>query len=576
MPVKSLGTASVSVEAETSGFGKGLPAKIKAALAGSDREAKAAGKRIGRHIVDGIGDEVLRRTPALRRRINAMLRGITVTAKVKVNLDVDAGGVQAKRLAARLRGQLEGNIFGSLKSSSNMFGGLFGSLIPKSLPQLAAMLSGGAFAATALAGAINATGRELLNVVKLSAFLPASLAALSATVAAVKVGFLGVGDAISAVLSKDPTKLAEALKGLTPSARSFVLEIKKALPILDRIKSATQESLFKPLRGVFTNLINSLGPSLIRGLSTVAGSIGTLLAGIGSSLVSPETKAFLDSLFASTARIITTLSGPITSLLNALIKAAGAALPSLVDLAGGSLGSVIKKFADWLNQVVSDGRFQKFLDSASRTLSDIWYVIKEVALLFGVLFDDANLEGKSFLETIGDMIHSFREFAASPDGQFALRGIADAAKLAGLVIIGLIATIGVIIAAVGSFVSAVRSAIEWVGRLVGVTKGASSKGVVQGLRKLPGHAAGAIVRRPELATLAESGPEVVIPLTRPGRAKELAQQSGLTRMLDSSGNGHTTQVFYLGGEKIEAKMVEIADTRIVDAVEDASYGTRAA
>lgn len=52
---------------------------------------------------------------------------------------------------------------------------------------------------------------------------------------------------------------------------------------------------------------------------------------------------------------------------------------------------------------------------------------------------------------------------------------------------------------------------------------------------IPGLANGAIVTGPLTALIGEAGPEVVIPLSRPARARQLAEQSGLVRMLQAQG-----------------------------------------
>lgn len=579
MPVSNrLGSATVDVEADVKPFGTGLAAKIKAALSEGDREAKDAGKRLGKQVVDGIGDEIIRRTPLLRRRINAMLRGIRVTAKVKVDVDVDTGKAGASKLAARLKGQLEGEAFGSLKSADNAVKGLSGRLAGLAtnaklgLGALLALVVGG----TAVFGAFNAAGREVLNLGKAIGFLPAGISVLLASVAALKIGFSGVGDAISAVFSKDPEKIKEALKGLTPSARSFVLEIQKAMPVLDLIKSRVQEALFRPLRGEFTQLVSALGPTISSGLTRVSGAIGGVLKMIADVLESPKTQQFLNNLFTTTAQIISTIGPPLSQLIGAFINLANAGLPGL-SAVSTVLAGLIQKLADWLNAAVADGRFQGWLDSAYRTFGDIWYVVQQLWSLFSVLFDDANLEGTSFLRIVGDLIRFLRDFAASNPGKQAMEGMATAAKIVGVILIGLIITITSMIAAVGVFIHWIQSAIEWVGRLASKIGNA----IGGGLSKLatigiPGHAEGAIVTRPELATIGEAGPEVVIPLTRPSRARELAQQSGLTSMLRGGGEQHITQKFYIGEEEVQARMVSIADSRISTAVTDAAYGTRAA
>lgn len=575
-----LGEANVEVVADVSGFGKGLSTKLRAALATADREAKQGGRRIGKQIVDGISEEILLRAPLLRRRINAMLRGIRVKAKVKVDLDVDTNNQsrQLKTLVGRIRGQLEGEAFGSLKSGSNFARGFLGGLIPKNLQQLSIMIALGAILGAVLAGAFNAIGRELLNVVKLSAYLPATLASIIATAVTLKVAFSGVGEAISAVFARDPEKLNEALKKLTPSARSFVLEIKKALPVFSRIKAAAQESLFAPLKGAVTNLTAALGPTVTAGLASIAASIGSLLASLANVLSSPGTQGFLMNLFATTARMITALSGPISNLVTALINAGNVALPALEKAIGGGLGTIIQRLADWINDAVASGKFQEWLDSASDTMSDLIYLTEQLMGLFGVLFDDSNEEGDSFLRIVADLIRKFAEFLASPDGQYALEGIAFAAKMAGLFLIGVISIINTMILSIGSLVNAVKGAILWIGKLVREAAKITGVSVPQTTAKWmgPTHATGDIVTKPEIAAIAESGPEVVIPLNQPGRARQLARQSGLDRMLGHSGGGITTNKFYLGEEEINARIVSTVNQQVDDNVTDATYGTRAA
>lgn len=585
MPVKKLGTASVDVEADVKPFGTDLAAKLKAAMSEGDREAKAAGKRLGKNIVDGIGDEIIRRTPALRRRINLMLRGISVTAKVKVDLDVDTGKAQTSRLAARLKGNIQGNLLGSLKSADSGLRGLTRSL--SSLPLLARLgiyaLIGLLALGPALFGMFNSLGREVLNFGKNALLLPAVFSMLAATVITAKIAFSGMGDAIKAALGHDPKALEDAIKGLTPSARSFVLEIHKALPVIDLMKKRVQEAFFRPLKGEITQLVNAIGPTVSSGLTRISGALGSDLKLLFDVLEKPSTERFLNNLFTTTADVIKTLGPPLAHLVDALIKAANAALPSVKDL-GKSFGDFIDKFATWLINAINDGRFQKWLDDGKQALIDIKDVVFAIIGLFGTLFDNANGDGRSFLAVLADIVGDLNDFAKSDPGRRAFEGFAIAAKGVGLILIGLAGMLFSMIAAIGVFISGVKDAINWVGKLLGKkgnlvggsSGGSLSAGSLGSLAGIGAFASGSIVRQPQLATIAEAGPEVVIPLTRPGRARELADQSGLTRMLRPTGGGNVTQIFYLGEQEITARMVQITDSRIDGAVADAAYGTRAA
>lgn len=80
-------------------------------------------------------------------------------------------------------------------------------------------------------------------------------------------------------------------------------------------------------------------------------------------------------------------------------------------------------------------------------------------------------------------------------------------------------------------------------------------GAVGGIH-VGGFADGDIVNRPTLGVFGEAGPEVIIPLTKPARAAELAQKSGLTAMLGS--NGSVVMVF-IGEEQLETRMVRVVE-----------------
>ncbi|MFC4060259.1 hypothetical protein ACFOWE_18295 [Planomonospora corallina] len=91
------------------------------------------------------------------------------------------------------------------------------------------------------------------------------------------------------------------------------------------------------------------------------------------------------------------------------------------------------------------------------------------------------------------------------------------------------------------------------------------------LNSLPAFADGGIVRSPVVGLVGEAGPEVVIPLTRPARARQLAEESGLAGLLagrPSSGGGgdggggggggdiyHTWNIYEVGDGEATARRV---------------------
>lgn len=82
---------------------------------------------------------------------------------------------------------------------------------------------------------------------------------------------------------------------------------------------------------------------------------------------------------------------------------------------------------------------------------------------------------------------------------------------------------------------------------------------------------GDIVNRPTVGIFGEAGPEVVIPLTKPARAAELAEKSGLNAIL---GNGGTQVMVFIGNEQLESRMVQVVERSNANQATALSQGPR--
>lgn len=125
-------------------------------------------------------------------------------------------------------------------------------------------------------------------------------------------------------------------------------------------------------------------------------------------------------------------------------------------------------------------------------------------------------------------------------------------------------------------VNTVKSGINHV--IDGINSGISDidNALPIGLPRLPHLARGGIIDSPTVALLGEgSRREVVLPLTNPARAQELAQQSGLTKILAGGGGGTTVHVTAILGT---GQILEVLDQRVETALEnqgtELAYGAR--
>lgn len=83
---------------------------------------------------------------------------------------------------------------------------------------------------------------------------------------------------------------------------------------------------------------------------------------------------------------------------------------------------------------------------------------------------------------------------------------------------------------------------------------------------IPGHAEGGVVTSPSLVPMGEGNrPEVVLPLTKPARAQQLAQASGLLGILRSPKGGTVVNVFARLGD---GPVLDVIDQRVEDALGD--------
>lgn len=91
-------------------------------------------------------------------------------------------------------------------------------------------------------------------------------------------------------------------------------------------------------------------------------------------------------------------------------------------------------------------------------------------------------------------------------------------------------------------VNTIKSGVNWV--IDSINRGIASidDQLPGSLPRIPRLAKGAVVDSPTLALVGEAGPEVVVPLGDPRRAQQLAEQSGLLKMLRGAGGGTTVNV----------------------------------
>lgn len=246
--------------------------------------------------------------------------------------------------------------------------------------------------------------------------------------------------------------------------------------------------------------------------------------------------------------------------LNATIKFIGDSFQAAWDLAVSIFNAGVKGTAEIIYGI--PGFLSAAWDAVKTFFSDVW--------------NDIVLSVQTTVETGFNKVIDF--FNSIPDKIRALGPkVLDAARSIGHKIADGLSEVGNFATDLGRKVTnALKTAINYV--IDGINRGieAVDEKLPVSLPRIPKLAGGAIVDKATIALVGEAGPEVVLPLSNPKRAQELADQSGLSKIL-ATGRGapNVNVAVYLDPSGV---MIPIAKTVVDNALDqqgaELSYGVR--
>jgi hypothetical protein len=258
--------------------------------------------------------------------------------------------------------------------------------------------------------------------------IPAALTAFLAILLPLIISLHNLGDVMKLVGETDQKKFSDGMKKLSKPLQQLTLVLRSLKPLFAQISSAIQTAFFGPILKVLAPSLKKLGPSLIAGLTPVAGALGSLIAQVITFLSSPEIQGFLMTTLPQVAGVLNTMAPSIIAMLSALVAAAAAATPLVKDM-GTAFSGWLQKFAEWLQTAINDGRFQKWLQDAKDSLNSIMGLVNSLINLFKTLFSNLDNGGRSFLDTLTKAINKFTAWLQSDQGKKAMENMVVLAKL---------------------------------------------------------------------------------------------------------------------------------------------------
>lgn len=575
-----MGTAFVEMAVETEGFEDDFERAV-------DRAVKEASK--SKHfdpMVKAAGDAGERASAEFGRRFTLDARGRLhdergrfvasfTSAFAPIGFRVGVGFF-SRFIAGFAQAAKGAPILGTLLSSFSQVSTLFGAMgIPGVLGSLAAILpliGVLIIVVPLLTSAIFALGGALLSLLGVVGPIPALLAGLLATVIPLVIAFQGFGEVIAAIASGDLEKINEAMQKLTPSARAVAKELQTLMPFFSQLRKDVQETFFSRLAGGLTKIVNALGPAASGGLQNVAFALGTLLNSIVAFASSPVVVDFVARLLAGVTEGISSSGPTVISFLNTLVMLANAALPIVGELMG-EIGGSVRAFSEWATGAVKDGSFQTWVREAFETLGLVLNVGKEFFLLLVDMFALTDDSGQTFLEDVALAIKQLREFFQSPEGKEFIENMIVLAEDFGDILIWVV---GIVATLIGLFASAIEMADDLGEALERLAKRKDFLGFLARtftpIGILGFAAEGGVYDHPVIA--GEAGPEAILPLSDPVRAREVLADPQVMAAL-GSGEGGTTVWAIFDGEPFQARITRTVRGETSTVARDLSQQPRA-
>lgn len=473
----------LDIQADTDGALSDVRAFLKRVdgqLDAGEKKFRKSGEQSGKSFVAGIDDE-------FKARADSTFRTLTDRATETVRshsrrsgglLGAMMGGGRGANLSALLPGPgVFKRMFGGMKSggkslmsglgnifsgAANLFSGItkgitsaFSSGVDQAQKiwqsasgffQQAGNIGGGLGGALQF-GAMGVAGPLVLGLAGALAHLSAALLALPAAgavavaaIAPLIVAFKGFGEAVSAGMSGDVEAFNEALKKLTPSARSVAKDIVALGPALSNIKKQTQEGFFNQLVGQIDKL-NPLLSTLATGMGSVGGALGHLAKMFIGLLSAPGTIQMINNLFSTTTRIIDDLAEPMINLFGGVFDLINAGLP-WVERFMHVLGNGLQDGANWLEKILQPGgEFTGWMERAWNVGKQLWEVVKGIGQIAGTMLNAFGDEGTDTLTGLAEKLREINQYLQSDEGAETLHNLGVIVHWAGNAFVWFVGTL---------------------------------------------------------------------------------------------------------------------------------------
>ncbi|MFE7370147.1 hypothetical protein [Streptomyces anulatus] len=276
-----------------------------------------------------------------------------------------------------------------------------------------------------LAGVVSA----LAQMAPAAALAVSGVLAIGLAAGAVKLAMTGVGDAVKAALDpSDPEAYAEALKKLSPNARSFVGEIRKAQPALAAIKKSVQEKVFDGLDKQLRSTGKAALPEFRKALDSTATTLNRMAVGVFTAARGLAKDGTLGTALKGATSGLAAFRNAPGQVVTALGQIGAAAAPAFARLSKAG-GSALDRLSDRLTKAFESGGMEKAIEVAIDLLGQLGRVIGNVGGIFSNLFKGVAQDGAGLFSTLETITQSIQDATGTAGFQRALSALSDTMRV---------------------------------------------------------------------------------------------------------------------------------------------------
>ncbi|MFD9834506.1 hypothetical protein [[Kitasatospora] papulosa] len=325
---------------------------------------------------------------------------------VDIDVDVDTDDVDRR--------------FDGVRRSLSRITGMIGGLGKLAVPFVAASAAVGT-----LVPLVAGLATVLAQIAPAAAVAVSGLLAVKLATGTIKLAMVGVEDAVTAALDpSDPEAYAEALKKLSPNARSFVGEIRKAQPALDKIRKTVQDKVFAGLDTQLRSTAKAALPELRAALNSTAYTLNGMAKGVFAAARSLARDGTLGAALDGATTGLAEFRRAPGQIVTALGQIGAAAAPAFARLSAAG-GSALDRLSEKLTGAFESGGMERAIEQAIGLFAQLGRVMGNVGGILKNVFGGLTSDGQGLFSTLETITASLRKATASAGFQRALAALSQ-------------------------------------------------------------------------------------------------------------------------------------------------------